>query len=98
MSTECPNVGKFITNLKFDLSMENTMMDAILKGGNANDVATEWLKKNPDAVDAVAQRRHHLRRRRRRCRGEDRARKLSALACPTRHRKGQPAAAVFDFL
>jgi glycine betaine/proline transport system substrate-binding protein len=47
---ECPNVGKFITNLKFDLSMENTMMDAILKGGNANDVATEWLKKNPDAA------------------------------------------------
>jgi glycine betaine/proline transport system substrate-binding protein len=48
--TECPNVGKFIQNLKFSLSMENEMMDAILKGGNANDVATDWLKKNPDAV------------------------------------------------
>ncbi|AWC22902.1 choline ABC transporter substrate-binding protein [Aminobacter sp. P9b] len=47
---ECPNVGKFITNLSFDLSMENTMMDAILKGGNANDVAKEWLKANPDAA------------------------------------------------
>ena len=34
--TECPNVGKFISNLKFDLSMENQMMDAILKGGDAN--------------------------------------------------------------
>ncbi|CAI2933540.1 choline ABC transporter substrate-binding protein [Aminobacter niigataensis] len=46
---ECPNVGKFISNLKFDLPMENAMMDAILKGGAANDVAKEWLKANPDA-------------------------------------------------
>ena len=48
--TECPNVGKFIQNLKFDLSMENTMMDAILKGGSPNDVARDWLKANPDAA------------------------------------------------
>lgn len=47
---ECPNAGAFIKNLKFDLSMENTMMDGILKGGNANDVAKEWLKANPAAV------------------------------------------------
>jgi glycine betaine/proline transport system substrate-binding protein len=49
-TTECPNVGKFISNLKFDLSMENEMMDAILKGGDANTVATDWLKAHPDAV------------------------------------------------
>ncbi|MDQ6436775.1 choline ABC transporter substrate-binding protein [Mesorhizobium sp. LHD-90] len=48
--TECPNVGAFIKNLKFDLSMENIMMDAILKGGNPNDVAKEWLKANQAAV------------------------------------------------
>jgi len=48
--TECPNAGKFISNLKFDLSMENQMMDAILKGGDANTVATDWLKAHPDAV------------------------------------------------
>ncbi|BCH23590.1 glycine/betaine ABC transporter substrate-binding protein [Mesorhizobium sp. L-8-10] len=48
--TECPNVGKFIANLKFDLSMENTMMDAILKGGDANTVASDWLKAHPDAA------------------------------------------------
>jgi glycine betaine/proline transport system substrate-binding protein len=47
---ECPNVGKFIKNLKFDLSMENQMMDAILKGGDANTVATEWLKAHPDVA------------------------------------------------
>jgi len=49
-STECPNVGKFFTNLKFNLSMENAMMDSVIKGGNPNDVAKEWLKANPDAV------------------------------------------------
>lgn len=48
--TECPNAGAFIKNLKFDLSMENTMMDSILKGGNPNDVAKEWLKANPDKI------------------------------------------------
>jgi glycine betaine/proline transport system substrate-binding protein len=47
---ECPNAGKFISNLKFNLSMENKMMDAILKGTEANAAATEWLKANPDAV------------------------------------------------
>jgi glycine betaine/proline transport system substrate-binding protein len=47
---ECPNVGKFITNLKFSLSMENQIMDAILKGEDANAAATAWLKANPDAV------------------------------------------------
>lgn len=47
---ECPNVGKFITNLKFSLSAENQMMDAILKGAEANAAATDWLKANPDAV------------------------------------------------
>jgi glycine betaine/proline transport system substrate-binding protein len=47
---ECPNVGKFISNLKFNLAMEGEMMDAILKGADANTVATDWLKKNPDAI------------------------------------------------
>ena len=30
--------------------MEGEMMDAILKGGDANTVAADWLKKHPDAV------------------------------------------------
>ena len=42
-TSECPNVGKFIGNLKFSLSMENEMMDKILQGGDPNAVATEWL-------------------------------------------------------
>jgi glycine betaine/proline transport system substrate-binding protein len=46
----CPNAGKFISNLRFSLSMENAIMDAILKGADAEDAATAWLKAHPDAV------------------------------------------------
>ena len=49
-TTECPNAGKFIQNLTFTLSMENQIMDAILKGTEANAAALDWLKANPDAV------------------------------------------------
>ena len=44
---ECPNAGKFIANLKFDLAMEGAIMDAILKGADANTAATDWLEANP---------------------------------------------------
>jgi glycine betaine/proline transport system substrate-binding protein len=47
---DCPNVGKFISNLKFGLTMENQIMDAILKGTDATEAATTWLKANPDTV------------------------------------------------
>jgi glycine betaine/proline transport system substrate-binding protein len=30
--------------------MENQIMDAILKGEDANDAGLAWLKANPDAV------------------------------------------------
>ena len=49
-TTECPNVGKFLTNLKFSLSMENEIMGAILGGTEAEQAAADWLKANPDAV------------------------------------------------
>jgi len=49
-TTECPNAGKFIANLKFDLAMENQIMDKILKGGDAKASALEWLKAHPDTV------------------------------------------------
>ncbi len=50
-AAECPNVGKFISNLKFTLPMENQIMGGILndsKEGKA--AATDWLKANPDAM------------------------------------------------
>jgi glycine betaine/proline transport system substrate-binding protein len=48
---ECPNVGKLLTNLKFDLAMEGAMMAPVLKdGADPKAVAKDWLKANPDAV------------------------------------------------
>ncbi len=48
---ECPNVTRFVSNLKFTLDMENQMMGAILDDGKAPKVAaTEWLKAHPDVI------------------------------------------------
>ncbi|MFZ5674108.1 MAG: choline ABC transporter substrate-binding protein [Pseudomonadota bacterium] len=48
---ECPNVGKFVGNLKFSLKMENEIMGGILNDGKeAKAAATEWLKANPDVM------------------------------------------------
>ena len=49
----CPNVGKLITNLKFNLPMENQIMGYILDDGKKPSVAaTTWLKAHPDALNA----------------------------------------------
>ena len=49
----CPNVGKLLTNLKFDLKMESQVMGGILDDGKAPEVAaTEWLKANPAVLDS----------------------------------------------
>ena len=48
----CPNAGKFVSNLKFTLAMENEIMGAILNDGmDPNKAAAAWLKKNPGALD-----------------------------------------------
>jgi glycine betaine/proline transport system substrate-binding protein len=50
-TTECPNVGKLLTNLKFNLAMEGAMMAPVLKdGADPKETAKTWLKANPDAV------------------------------------------------
>lgn len=47
---ECPNVGRFVSNLVFTLEMENEIMGAILNdGAEPQAAATAWLKANPDA-------------------------------------------------
>lgn len=52
-ASECPNVGKFLTNLVFSLEMENEIMGAILDDGTEpNAAATAWLKANPGSLDA----------------------------------------------
>ncbi|KKD60145.1 glycine/betaine ABC transporter substrate-binding protein [Grimontia sp. AD028] len=52
-TTECPNVGKLLTNLKFTLPMENEIMNGILNDGEKPEVAAkEWLQSNPDVLTA----------------------------------------------
>jgi glycine betaine/proline transport system substrate-binding protein len=49
--TECPNLGKFFQNLKFNLAMEGAMMGPVLKdGADPKETAKAWLTANPDAV------------------------------------------------
>ncbi|MFD1746096.1 choline ABC transporter substrate-binding protein [Rhizobium helianthi] len=51
-TSECPNAGKFITNLKFTLPMENEIMGKILNDGQEPQAAAKaWLKANPKAVE-----------------------------------------------
>lgn len=45
---ECPNLGIFLNNLRFSLSLENEIMGAILNDGeDPKDAAMAWLKANP---------------------------------------------------
>lgn len=51
-AAECPNVAKFVGNLKFTLDMEGEMMGAILdQGQEPKAAATAWLKANPASID-----------------------------------------------
>ncbi len=48
---ECPNVGRFVSNLKFTLAMENEVMAGILdKKLEPGESATNWLKAHPEAL------------------------------------------------
>jgi glycine betaine/proline transport system substrate-binding protein len=48
----CPNVGQFLQNLEFSLSMENEIMGAILnEGADPEDAAREWLADNRSVLD-----------------------------------------------
>lgn len=50
-TNDCPNAGKLLANLKFDLAMEGAMMAPVLKdGADPKETARAWLKANPDAV------------------------------------------------
>jgi glycine betaine/proline transport system substrate-binding protein len=50
--SECPNAGKFISNLKFTLQMENEIMGAILnEGKDAKVAAKDWLKAHPEVME-----------------------------------------------
>jgi len=52
-SQECPNAGKFVANLKFNVDMENKVMQMITGDGMEGPAAAEkYLKGNPGVLDA----------------------------------------------
>ena len=51
-TSECPNVGKLLSNLKFDLAMESSIMEAIDGGADGEKASADWLKANPGVLDA----------------------------------------------
>ncbi len=49
--SECPNLGKFLTQLKFNLNMENQIMGSIMYDKmDPAAAAAKWLKANPSAL------------------------------------------------
>lgn len=50
--TECPNIGKLLSNIKFDLNMETQVMDEIAKGTDGAKAGADWLKANPGVLEA----------------------------------------------
>jgi glycine betaine/proline transport system substrate-binding protein len=47
----CPNLGKFLSQLKFTLDMENQIMGSIMYDKmDPEPAAAKWLKANPDAM------------------------------------------------
>jgi glycine betaine/proline transport system substrate-binding protein len=58
-ATECPNVGKLLSNLVFALPMESEIMGSILDDGKEpNTAAAEWLKANPGEPGLPAVKAH----------------------------------------
>ncbi|WP_323717759.1 choline ABC transporter substrate-binding protein [Paracoccus aminovorans] len=52
LSGECPNLGKFLSNLAFTVEAEDMMMSYVLDDGLEPKAAAErWLKDNPAALD-----------------------------------------------
>jgi glycine betaine/proline transport system substrate-binding protein len=48
---DCPNAGKLISNLKFNLGMEGAMMGPVLKdSADPKKTAKDWLKAHPDVA------------------------------------------------
>ena len=51
-ASECPNVGKFLSNLKFSLAMENEIMGSIINDNtDPQKAATSWIKSHPELLE-----------------------------------------------
>ena len=49
-SEACPNVAALMSNMTFDIEMENALMGEILDGADAADAARDWLAAHPDTL------------------------------------------------
>ncbi|WP_017940180.1 choline ABC transporter substrate-binding protein [Zestomonas thermotolerans] len=49
--SRCPNVGKLLNNLQFDVEMESQLMEKVLEKENPTTVARNWIKANPAVLD-----------------------------------------------
>jgi glycine betaine/proline transport system substrate-binding protein len=53
---QCPNSGKLLANLSFDLKMENAIMAEVLEKNVKNpDAVKAWIKANPQSLDTWLQ-------------------------------------------
>ncbi|MFV3329869.1 choline ABC transporter substrate-binding protein [Pseudomonas sp. NY15437] len=53
---QCPNSGKLLANLSFDLAMENAIMAQVLEQNvKAADAVKAWIKANPQRLDTWLQ-------------------------------------------
>jgi glycine betaine/proline transport system substrate-binding protein len=50
-TADCPNIGKLVSNLKFDLAMESSIMEAIDGGAEGEKASADWLKANPAVLE-----------------------------------------------
>lgn len=55
-ASQCPNVGKLLSNLSFTLEMENAIMNQVLSKQASNQQAVKnWLQANPTVIDGWLQ-------------------------------------------
>lgn len=46
----CPNAGRLVSNLRFNVSMENQLMAPIMQREKPSEVVRAYLKGHPDVV------------------------------------------------
>src|SRR5579871_1487319 len=49
---QCPNVGRLVRQLAFQVPDENALMESVLKTGDPAITATQWLRAHPDKLHA----------------------------------------------
>ncbi|MEJ2408613.1 MAG: choline ABC transporter permease subunit [Novosphingobium sp.] len=49
---QCPNVGRLLQNLAFNVEDENTLMAGVIATGDAERTAQNWLSKHPETLEA----------------------------------------------